>query len=169
MQCVAYNSHSKVGTCQCSEGFVRNDKHDECVTILGRSSFFRLRRSARNFFSQESEITMEVAGWVQVSLGFFLLENRPKIALNQYWYFGVVYHVYSVCTYIAKSCWLLWFECSVNVRDGFPKKVWIGAGGWGELYLFWIFGILICKATNLLAPPIFPSIPMIAFPTDQHQ
>ena len=32
----------------------------------------------------KSEITMEVGGWVQVSLGFFVLENRPKIALNQY-------------------------------------------------------------------------------------
>ena len=30
-----------------------------------------------------SEITIEVGGWVQVSLGFFWLENRPKIALNQ--------------------------------------------------------------------------------------
>ena len=29
----------------------------------------------------------------------FVLENRPKIALNQYRYFGVVYHVYSVCIY----------------------------------------------------------------------
>ena len=76
---------------------------------------------------------MEVGGWVQVSLWIFFVENRPKIALNQYWYFGVVYHVYSVCTYIAKSCWLLWFECSVHVSDGFPKKkVWMG--GWGELY-----------------------------------
>ena len=41
---------------------------------------------------------MEVGGWVQVSLGAcFVLENRPKITLNQYWYFGVVYHMYSVC------------------------------------------------------------------------
>ena len=38
---------------------------------------------------------------------FFLVENLPKIALNQCYYFGVVYHVYSVCIYIAKSCWLL--------------------------------------------------------------
>ena len=38
---------------------------------------------------------MEVGGGlVQVSLGFLVfLENHPKIALNQYWYFGVVYHV----------------------------------------------------------------------------
>ena len=40
---------------------------------------------------QKSEITMEVGGWVQVSLGIFVcVENRPKTALNQYWYFGVV-------------------------------------------------------------------------------
>ena len=38
---------------------------------------------------------MEVGGWVQVSLGIFCL-NRPKIALNQWYYFEVVYHVYSV-------------------------------------------------------------------------
>ena len=37
--------------------------------------------------------------------------------------------------YIAKSCWLLLFECSVHVSNGFPKKkVWMGVGGWGELY-----------------------------------
>ena len=47
---------------------------------------------------------MEVGGWVQVSLGFlFVLENHPKIALNQYRYFGVVYLVYSVCV-VVKSC-----------------------------------------------------------------
>ena len=45
---------------------------------------------------------MEVGEWIQVSLGF-LMENGPKIALNQY--FGVVYHAYSVCIlYIVKSC-----------------------------------------------------------------
>ena len=42
---------------------------------------------------------MEVGGWVQVSLGLFL-ENHPKIALNQYSYVGVVYHVYYVCEII---------------------------------------------------------------------
>ena len=49
---------------------------------------------------------MEVGGWVQVSLGLFLfLENHPKIPLNQYIYFGVVYHMYSVCIiYIVNSC-----------------------------------------------------------------
>ena len=43
---------------------------------------------------------MEVGGWVQVSLGMFFF-NHSKIALNQYWYFGVVYHVYYI---IVKSC-----------------------------------------------------------------
>ena len=66
---------------------------------------------------------------------FFFLQNHLKIALNQYWYFGVVYHVYSVSIYIAKSCWLLWFECSVHVSDGCPtKKFEWAVGGWGELY-----------------------------------
>ena len=47
------------------------------------------------------------SGWVGPGLTRILfVENRPKIAINQCWYFGVVYHVYSV---IAKSCWLLWF------------------------------------------------------------
>ena len=45
---------------------------------------------------------MEVGGWVQVSLEFFW-ENHPKIPLNQYRYFGVVYHMYSVCIYIVKN------------------------------------------------------------------
>ena len=53
---------------------------------------------------KKSEITMEVGGWVQVTFGIFFMENHPKIALNQYGYFGVVYHMYSVCIYIVKSC-----------------------------------------------------------------
>ena len=95
----------------------------------------RITLGALQFSTQKSEITMEVGGWFQVSRNFFCFENRPKIALDQYWYFGVAYHVYSVWIYIAKSCWLLWFECSVHVSDGFPqKKFGWGVGGWGELY-----------------------------------
>ena len=37
------------------------------------------------------------------SLSDFVLENRPKISLNKYLYFGVVYHAYSVCIYIVKN------------------------------------------------------------------
>ena len=47
--------------------------------------------------------------------------------------------MYSVCIYFAKSCWLLRFECSVHVSDGFPKKA---GGGWMGLALsnfFWDF------------------------------
>ena len=44
------------------------------------------------------------SGWVQVSLRIFVLENHPKIPLNQYIYFGVVYHAYYVCIYIVTSC-----------------------------------------------------------------
>ena len=38
----------------------------------------------KKFKKSEITIDMEVGGWLQVSLGFFLLENRPEIALNQY-------------------------------------------------------------------------------------
>ena len=31
---------------------------------------------------KKSENTMEVGGWVQVSLGIFFLENHPKIATS---------------------------------------------------------------------------------------
>ena len=36
----------------------------------------------KEFFLQKSEITMEVGG-VSLGIFFFLVENRPKIALNQ--------------------------------------------------------------------------------------
>ena len=72
---------------------------------------------------------MEVGGWVQVSLGFFL--NLPKIALNQYYYFGVVYHVYSVCMYILLKV-VGYNDLSVLSMPvmGFKKKIWMGWVGW---------------------------------------
>ena len=75
---------------------------------------------------------MEVGGWVQVSLGIFLCvkksaQNSPKPVLI----FGS--SIPCVCilsVYIAKSCWLLLFECSVHVSNGFPKnKIWMGVVG----------------------------------------
>ena len=51
---------------------------------------------------KNSKITMEVGGWVTVQVSLVIcvcVENRTKIALNQYWYVGEVYHVYSVCMY----------------------------------------------------------------------
>ena len=51
---------------------------------------------------------MEVGGWVQVSLGFFL-ENRPKISQTSTdileLYTMCIMSVYTLC--IAKRCWLL--------------------------------------------------------------
>ena len=43
-----------------------------------------LRGFAKKEKFQKSEISREVGGWVQVSLGIFFGENRPKIALNQW-------------------------------------------------------------------------------------
>ena len=53
-----------------------------------------------------------MGGWVQFSLGLFL-ENRPKIALNQYCYFGVVYHVYYVCILYTLSNVVSYYDFSV--------------------------------------------------------
>ncbi len=80
---------------------------------------------------------MEVGGWVQVSLGFLFLENHPKIPLNQYRYFGVVYHVYSVCITLLKV--VSYHDLRVLSMSvmGFQKKVLMI----GELYpsFFWDF------------------------------
>ena len=85
---------------------------------------------------------MEVGGHchcLHVSLGFFL-ENHPKIPLNQYRYFGVVYHVYSVCITLLKV--VSYHDLRVLSMSvmGFQKKVLMI----GELYpssfvIFWNF------------------------------
>ena len=61
------------------------------VRKTGRTRNFtpktKLRLAFRGFAKknkfQKSEITMELGGWVQVSLGIFVVENHPKIPLNQ--------------------------------------------------------------------------------------
>ena len=79
----------------------------------------RIRGFAKRNKFQKSEFTMEVGGWVQVSLGF-LCGKYPKTALKQYWHFGLVYHAYSVCIYTVKSCYDL-SVLSMSVM-GFQKK-----------------------------------------------
>ena len=43
---------------------------------------------------KNTELTLEVGGSHSEEK---LLENHKQITLYQYWHFGVVYHVYSVC------------------------------------------------------------------------
>ena len=69
----------------------------------------------------------------------------PRVSVHDRYYC-----TYTMC--IAKSCWLLWFECSVHVRDEFPKKNLDGVGGWAEWALsnfFWIFWIFFNFAKRL--------------------
>ena len=55
----------------------------------------------KEFFSKNPRLLWKWVGGSRSHSEFcFVLENHPKIALNQYLYFGVVYHVYSVCIYI---------------------------------------------------------------------
>ena len=53
--------------------------------------------------------------------------------------------------YIAKSCWLLSFECSVHVSDGFTKTKKIG-WGWvgGVSSIQFYFGIFLNFAKSLI-------------------
>ena len=78
----------------------------------------------------------------------FFVENHPEIALNQYWYFGVVYHVYYV--WIILYTWLK--VVSYFHFEFFPCQWWVskkqnlhGVCGWGELYpsFFWICGLFL--------------------------
>ena len=69
-----------------------------------KHAMLRKRALQRIFFSKNPRLLWKWVGGSR-SLGIFSLKNHPKIALKQYIYFGVVYHVYSVCIYIAKSVW----------------------------------------------------------------
>ena len=87
---------------------------------------------------------MEVGGWVQDLIGIFVVENHPKIALNQYWYF--VYHVYSVCIH-CYNLLVIMICASFHVNNGFLKKnldggEWVGGVSYIQV-LFWIFAIFI--------------------------
>ena len=82
---------------------------------------------------------MEVGGWVQVSLEIFFFENHPKIALNQYRYFGVVYTlcILSVVSYYDLSV------LSKSVMVSKKKKFgwgWVGGVSSIQVFLdFWNF------------------------------
>ena len=125
-----------------SRNLRRNDSHASITrwnTIKCHLVFFPTRVCnwilPEQRIIQKSEITMEVGG-SRFNSEFFL-ENRPKIALKQYWCFGVVYHVYSVCTLLKV---VGYYDLSVLSTQyqwwmGFQKiKCGWGVGGWGELY-----------------------------------
>ena len=70
----------------------------------------------------------------------FCVENRPKIALNQYWYFEVVYNVFLsvmilyIYMYCKKLLVIIWVFCPCQWWVSKKKKFGWGVGGWGELY-----------------------------------
>ena len=75
---------------------------------------------------QKSEITMEVGGWVQVSLRIFVVENSPKPVLI-FWSSIPCVFIYM---YIAKKLLVIMISvfCPCCCSDGFPKKSL--DGGW---------------------------------------
>ena len=86
------------------------------------------------------------SGWVGPGLTrncFFFLENRPKIALNQWKYLLSSIPCVS-CLYIciAKVVGYYDLSCSVHVSDGFPEKSLDGGwvGGVSSINKIGIFG-----------------------------
>ena len=71
--------------------------------------------------------------WVGPGLtrNLFFLGKSSQNALNQYWNFGVVYHVYSVCTLLKVVGYYDLSVLSMSVM-GFQKKF-----GWGGGWLGW--------------------------------
>ena len=59
------------------------------------------------------------------SHSIFCVENHPKIALNQYRYFGVVYHMYSVCIYTLLKVVSYYEDCvKRDVRKAGEEEDW---------------------------------------------
>ena len=77
---------------KCASRAKKNSAHRHCRVDRDWHLSLRPTQAEENslgalqrIFFHKSEFTMEVGGWVQVSLRFLLLlENHPKIALNQY-------------------------------------------------------------------------------------
>ena len=71
-----------------------------------------------------SKITMEVGGWVQVPLGE---KNRPNIIIFLYRCFVVVYYACIVCTLLKGVSHD--FECSIHVSNVSKKNYLVRKGG----------------------------------------
>ena len=71
------------------------------------------------------------------------MENRPKIALNQLIFWSSIPCVFCLYTLLKVVSYYDLSVLSMSVMGFQKKEVWMGVGGWGELYpsLFWIFGI----------------------------
>ena len=86
----------------------------------------------RIFVLQKSEITMEVGVWVQVSLGIFCVENRPKIALNQYIliFWSIIPSTMCILSVYALLKCVRYYDLSVLCISvmGFQKS--LDGGGW---------------------------------------
>ena len=85
-----------------------------------------LRASAKKKNSKNPRLLWKWVG-PRLTRNFFVgksSQNHPKPVLICWSSIPCV-----CCLSIAKSCWLLLFECSVHVSDGFQKKVWM-EGGW---------------------------------------
>ena len=85
---------------------------------------------------------MEVGGWVQVSLGIFLFENRSKIAIT-----SDILEYYTMCILSVHTLQkvVVYYDLSVLSMSvmGFQKEIgwWVGGwvGGVSSIQFFWGF------------------------------
>ena len=107
------------------------------ITSLKVTTRFMLRGSAKKKIRDYLRSRWVGPGF---TWNFFVLssQNSPKPVVIFWSSIPCVFCLYTLLKVVG-----YYQECSVHVSDGFKKKVWIGVGGWGELYpiLFWIFGI----------------------------
>ena len=100
------------------------------------------------------------SGWVGRGLSqFFFVENRLKIALispKPVLIFRssipcVLHQLLKVVGYYDLQSVL-----SISAMGFQKKKIWMGVGGWGELYpiLFGIFGIFLTLQIPYMCPPL---------------
>ena len=83
----------------------------------------------------------------------FFLENHPKIALSQYRYFGVVYHIYSVYTLLKVVSYYDLSVLPMSVMGFQNEEVWMGGGWVGGVSSIQVFFYRFClKFCNFAKP-----------------
>ena len=123
-----------------------------CSTMFLSGTQGIFRGCAKKQKVQKSEITIEVGGWAQASLGFFL-ENHPKTPLYQSIFWSSIPYVFCLYTLLKVVSYYDLSVLSMSVM-GFQKN--FGWEGWWMSTIqvfFLIFGIFFNFAKPLSSEP----------------
>ena len=110
---------------------------------------------------------MEMGGLVQVSLGIFVCGKSSQNSCKPVLIFWSSVCILSVYTLLKVVSYYDLSVLSMSVM-GFQKKVWMGEGGWDELYpsLFWIFGICLTLQSQSRRKARYSGAPFTRGPLD---